>query len=273
MAMTNATKPYLQEVLRQTDADLAIVEQRLHGELRKKIADVRGRIRSFIVTDTVEQAETFDWQQQYAEAVTTLRRFGFAGDVVPAFEAIQGAFNAEKREAISGFREPALILVPNVSFEAKVRAIGASGIASRTCVNESVFGSVCKDEGQEQTTFWQPVVIESEQEMDTASFDDPSLTLRDRIDAVRGNCSAHVSGIDRDRYAILMMHALRKGKPIDCRTWTILDRDSALDGSTVPHGGWDVHRVRFDRCCVDDVSEGARFRFSVVGDVLGAQSL
>ena len=266
--------PEQQEMLRQALAQLGALK-RLQAESNARIGEgitgLEQRIRTLLASGNAESMETFDWQQQCAEAIATLQKFGFFESVTfPTPEAVQGAFSTEKQEAISRFRKPTLLLVPKVSFGELVRAIDASGLArNKTYVNEDVFGSLSKSTGKkEKATAVQPVVIEGMQEMDVAPGDDRSDTLGKRIAAVRENRGVHMSGADRDQYAMLQMRALKNGQTVDQKTWTILDGDKALEGNTVPYGDWFGDRVNFGYDPADYVDERARFRSSVGGGVL-----
>lgn len=219
-------------------------------------------------TDTPEAVKTFDWQKQYAEAVSVLRADGLAS-FEPTLEAVQKAFTPERQEAFALLRHPKLIFVPQISFAAKVRAINASGLApDDTFVNEDVFGAVPEEGDKEVASAVRPVVIEAQQEMDVAPFDDLDLPLKKRIATMRRKRSPNLGGTDRDSYAALQLHSLRQGNPVDQETWTMFDADEALEGNAVPHGDWYGDQVSFDGGHADSPGESARFRFSVGGDVL-----
>lgn len=240
------------------------------GELNGRVFSLRTTIERLMTTGTPETIGTFDWQQQYAESIATLRADGLC-TFEPTLALVLGAFSTKQQEAIPLLRHPKLLLVPQVSFAAKVRAINSSGLVRyATHVNEDVFGSlsVLEEGDKEVATALRPVVIEAQKEMDVAPYDNLNDVLKNRIDAVHKNRSAHVGGTDRDTYAALQLHALGQGNSVDRRTWTILDTDEALKGNIVPDVGLRDDQVIFSGNCADDQVGFARFRSSVMGDVL-----
>ena len=250
----------------RSDVEAAIVALQEIPEASERVLALIVRFQKMLVSGSVEAVEAFDWQKQYGAAVATLEKFGLGGGNLPTLEQIQGAFSVEKKAAISTLLEPKLLLVPNISFAAKVLVIDTSRLAPRkTYVSEGDFGSI-SDAAKEQATAWQPVVVEGMREMPIAANDDVNSTLGMRIDAAKKHRHPHAGGVDSNQYAVLQMDGLKNGAPVDCQTWTILDEDKALEDNVVPFGGWDDGRVGFGgnrAWCVDD---GARFRSSIGGD-------
>lgn len=272
--MTSATQGQLrvendQETLHQTLVDLEATED-LRDELNGKIRALRKTIQKLTTTiDGVEGRKKFDWQQQYDTAISHLRADALAS-FEPTLEAVEKVFTPEQKEAIALLRNPKLLFVPHVSFAAKIRAINERGFAPcNTYVNKRVFGSVSEEGKKEQASSVRPVIVETQHEMDLAAYDDTRVILKDRIATYKRNKSSKVCGIDRDTYALLQLHALRRGNPIDQETWTILDTDEVSEENTViPVGNWNDVQGTFGRYPAGLRCVSARFRSLVKGDVL-----
>ena len=64
------------------------------------------------------------------------------------------------------------------------------------------------------------------------------------------------------------MDGIRKGVPVDQKTWTILNGDKSLSTSRIPGAYWRDNQVRFFDDLPENCGDRARFRFSVGGEVL-----
>jgi hypothetical protein len=235
----------------------------------EKMRAVMEQVRPLMSGGNAESVNMFDFQKQYGEAVVTLEKFGFSTKNNPSLEQVKAVFSG-KEEAIASLKDPVLVLQDkSVSFREKIAALDKSKLTRmETYVNENFFnaGNSAESEREEGFQAW---LIEGVKEMNNASSDDLDETLGERIPSNRRHRSPDVQGMDRERYALLMMDALRKGEPIDQQTWTILDEDKALLGNLVPNAVWNRHgRVGFGRLLADRPWWRTRFRSSVGGDVI-----
>jgi|GEM_PF-5160853 len=257
--------------------DQISVLRSLHKQLEKAgvvqekvlqtLVSLQAKIGDALRSGSIDVAEGLDWKKQYDEAFATLEQFGLMTDSLPTMKQVQDAFSSEKMVAIASLKNPTLLLVPNVSFDALVGAIDQSGlVAIKTYVNEEkdVFGSIDRRTNKKPTAF-QPAFVEGSREMDKP--DDMRQTLGERIKNLKRE--KHIGGMDRDLYAMLQMTALRNKSPVDCETWTMLDGDKACKDDVVPGGGWygGDGQVYFDGRYAGNSFDRARFRSSVGGDV------
>ncbi|MBU1092749.1 hypothetical protein KJ836_03740 [Patescibacteria group bacterium] len=229
--------------------------------------------------DAAELVNKLELEAQYSERLNTLKHYGFLdesgeakeGNVkVPTYEEAMATFKPEELEIASNFQKPTLLLIPETSFEAKVKAMDAhkQGMQeNNTYVNE-IYSET--DSGSDKITGWRAAIVDGAQEMKAYEGDKLDLRFDKRIEARKATRKEGEKGMDRHRYALLMMEAIKNGNPVDKELYTLLDDDSALSDSNVPGANFypAVRRVRFYWYDPDGVSGDARFRSSVGGDVL-----
>jgi hypothetical protein len=173
---------------------------------------------------------------QYVERLGTLRHFGFLGEAgkaregeakIPSFKEAMKAITTEELEIARGFQKPTLIIRPEISMRAKIRAIDAnlpdngrtmSGSEAVTQVNESLTDI---DAGSETVTGWRSFIVDGAQEMEPYKGDPTHETFKDRISWGQAGFRLSESDIDPDTYLMLVMEAIKNGKPIDQNTYTI----------------------------------------------------
>jgi hypothetical protein len=249
---------------RLTKADLAFV-----GESKKMIE--------------FERFRQIELPEQYGKRLETLSFYGFLdekgatnkGDVpVPTLERAMAIFTPEMLRLASTFQEPTLLLVPETSFAAKVKAIDAKKTMEgqkETYVDDLHKGS---DSGTERITGWKVAIVDGANDMDPERMgDDVALKLRKRIENRKEARGPAEAGMDRHLYAMLMLEGIMKGEPTDRIAngyrYTLLEDDPANSASRVPHAYWDPddRRVFFLWSHPGGVNDDGRFRRSVGGDV------
>ncbi len=224
-----------------------------------------------------ELIEKLSLREQYATCLKTLSFYGFLGengeakkgDVPrPSFEKAIAVFTPEMLALAATFQEPTLLLVPETSFVAKVKAIDAHKAMKGQVDTYQTDLYKKSDSGSETITGWKAVIVDGAKEMPLKEDDDTELTFAERIK--NRKTKPGEKGMERHAYALLMMESLRKGEPIDKDTYTLLDDDPALSASGVPRAYWydDLRRVRFDAYGPGVVLGAARLRSVVGGDVV-----
>ncbi|MBU1018288.1 hypothetical protein KKA33_04655 [Patescibacteria group bacterium] len=233
---------------------------------------------------------------EYSERLNTLKHYGFLnklgevkeGDVAqPSFEKAMSVFKLEELEIASNFQNPIFLLIPETSFAVKVAALNAHKqdvLESDTYVNE-IYSKT--DSGSEKITGWRTVIVDGYVDKLCTTVSPPGWTigwrahrlnkgddfnskLVNRIKKRRKARKPCEKGMDRHRYALLMMEAVRNGNPVDKKFSTILDDDSVLLNSDVLIANfWYLSsRIDFGAYHPHDHNNLARFRSSVGGDVL-----
>ena len=232
--------------------------------------------------NSAELIKKLELEAQYGERLNTLKHYGFLsekgevkeGEVkAPTYEEAMATFKPEELEIASRFQKPTLLLIPETSFAAKVKAINAhkQGMQKNdTYVNE-IYSKT--DSGSDKITGWRAVIVDGAQEMESYEGDKLDLRFDKRIQARKAARKEGEKGMDRHRYALLMMEAIRNGNPVDKELYTLLDDDPALSDlsdSDVPSAyfGPSDRRVSFYWNRPVNVGGCARFRSSVGGDVL-----
>ncbi len=251
------------------------LEKTLEAEGDKPVADAEQTESA----DVAELVKKLNLETQYGKRLDTLKHYGFLnesgkvkeGDIAqPSFEKAMGTFKPEELEIASNFQKPTLLLIPETSFKAKVKAMDShkQGMQENDTYVHHIYGET--DSGSDKITGWRAVIVDGAQEMESYEGDKLDLRFDKRIEQRKAARKEGEKGMDRHRYALLMMEAIRNGNPIDKELYTLLDDDSALSDSRVPFARFSPRsrRVVFDWSKPDDVYDLARFRSSVVGDEL-----
>jgi len=216
---------------------------------------------------------------QYDERLETLKHYGFLsesgeakeGDIPPpSIEKAMSTFKLEELEIASHFQKPMLLLIPETSFAAKIKALDAhkQGMQGNDTYVNIIYTD--SDSGSAKITGWRVVIADGAQEMKTYEGDDLGARGGRRIENRKKARKPGEKGMDRHKYALLMMEAIRNGDPIDKEKYTLLDDDPALRDSRVPLANFhpDYREVNFNASNPGVVDDLARFRSSVGGDVL-----
>ena len=249
-------------------AELRKFNDRLDVALNPNVAKVR----------KIELVREMNLERQYMRCVDTVFMFGLLrnnpdsyGDAhLPLIEETLDSFTLDMLELAATFQEPTLLLVPETSFAAKVKAI--DNHRSMKSQSETYQADLYKksDSGSEKIAGWRAVIVDGAKEMELKEGDDVKQRFDKRIEARKAGRRPEEKGMDRHAYALLMMEYLRKGEPIDEDTYTLLDDDPAMSASDMPGVGWDYgsRQVAFGAGDPGSVNDHARFRSSVGGDVL-----
>ena len=268
--LTPEIESYIREHLEAVQQKLANNEP-VYDEDLEFIKEARLMIKRAVFVKKLEP--------QYDERLETLKYYGFLdkngkakkGDVPPpSVEKAMSAFKPEELEIASSFQKPTLLLIPETSFAAKVRALDThkQGIQKKdTYVHDNYTRT---DSGSHKITGWRAVIVDGAQEMEAYEGDNLDLIFDKRIKNRKTARKPGEKGMDRHRYALLMMEAIKNGDPVDKELYTLLDDDPALSDSYVPGARFlpDSRGVYFYVYHSDRVDGSARFRSSVGGDVL-----
>jgi hypothetical protein len=184
-------------------------------------------------------------------------------------------FTPEMLALARTFQEPTLLIVPETSFEAKVKAIDAKKTMEGQIGTYQPDLYKKTDTGSERIAGWRALIVDGAREMDLKPGDDKGKKFKDRLADRKDARKPGERGMERHAYALLMMEGLRRGDPIDQwkgdkGTYTLLDDDPALSASDVPHAYWDDddRQVFFDAYAPGVVHGDARLRSVVGGDVI-----
>jgi len=225
-------------------------------------------------------AEKLKLREQYGKKLETLAYFGFLGKngetkkgdaTHPSLEKALTSFTLTELEVAATFQEPTLLLVPETSFKAKVKAIDAHKNKGQADSHvDDIFTK--SDSGSDKVTGWRVVIVDGAKEMELKEGDDKEKQFDQRIKARKAARKPSEKGMERHTYALLMMEGLRRGEPIDRygsgkNTYTLLDDDPALSDSDVPDADWDANdrRVDFGTIRPGCIRNDARLRSSVGG--------
>ncbi len=239
-------------------------------------------LNSGISKSNVEKEKIFEslkFDEQYLDRLNTLSDFGFfevggsskEGDaLIPGMLEVFDSFTPEMLKLAVTFQEPTLLLVPECSFAAKVEAIDAHKFMEGQIDTYQDDLYKKSDSGSEKIAGWKAVIVDGAKEMKLKEGDDPNQRFDKRVEARKVARRPGEKGVERHAYVLLMMESLRKGEPTEMETYTLLDDDPALSASGVPDADWDDdnRQVHFGAYGPERVSDLARFRSSVGGDVL-----
>ena len=220
--------------------------------------------------------ESLKLEEGYAEVLDTQKVFQLlkAGEKAPDFGQVLRTFTPEMLTAAGDFQNPTLELTTKCrSFNDLITAM--DGHKSMDGQRDVYVDDLYKKHASQRPENWGAHIIETPTNVDVQDFDDTELILGERLKRFsKYKKAAKVGGMDRIKYAHVMMQALKEGRPIDDKLWTILDEDPALSDSLVPFALWDpfsdYRRVGFSWLHPGDVHGDFRFRRSVGGDVPNA---
>ena len=250
-------------------------------------------------TDVTEFIKQLNLEDQYDERLNTLKYFKFLtekgevreGDAaLPSCEKAMNTFTLEELKIASGYKKPTLLLIPEISFEAKIKAINAKKQPNEVIPDKVVYYSDSDDSDGWRSVIkgWRAVIVDGSKEMEVYDGDDIYKRFDIRIQMRKATRKPSEKGMDRHRYAMLKMEAIKDNKPINQNTTTILDDDPALDadgvlklgfdefsGFRVPDASWRGFHQNWCNSTCTDISEwgillhrNQRFRSSVGGNVL-----
>ena len=215
--------------------------------------------------------------QQFEDRLDTLKQFGFLtedgkakeGDVrPPSFEKAMNTFTPEELEIASHFQRPILLLIPETSLEAKVEALDSfKGNVQKYTRVPSEFKET--DSGSKKITGWRAVIIEGAREMEVYEDDNIKDKLKERLENRKAKKKdTFLKGMDRHKYIMLTMEAMKNGDLIDQNNWTILEDDEASKGFMIPGAHVFDDELVFISIHPESVIGHSRFRSSVGGNVL-----
>ena len=228
-------------------------------------------------------------ETQYGERLDTLKHYDFLNEngeanegnvVCPSFEKAMSTFKLKELKIASHFQKPTLLLIPETSFEAKIKALDThkQGMQENETHINKVYSET--DSGSDKITGWRAVIVDGAQRMEAYKSDNLDLRFDERIKNRKAARKPGEKGMDRHKYALLVMEIFKDSDPIDKKFYTLLDDDPVLlldddsalsdfgSGSGVPSASFNSHdhNVHFHWYGPDDVYDGMRFRSSVGGD-------
>ncbi len=226
-------------------------------------------------TDATELIKKLDLEPQYSERLKTLKYYGFLSQAkkcnirVPSFEEIMNTLKPNELEIASHFQKPTLLLIPEVSFSVMVDALDTRKLGKQehdTLVDEIYADS---DSGSDKITGWRAVIVDGAEKMEPYEDDYLNLEFGERIENRRELHKLGEKGMDRRKYALLIMEAIRSGKVKNEESMlTLLDDDPAMSSSDVLVAGFGIRRVEFIKSGHYYADKRIQFRSSVGGDVL-----
>jgi hypothetical protein len=229
-------------------------------------------------------------ETQYGERLDTLKHYDFLNEngeanegnaACPSFEKAMSTFKLKELKIASHFQKPTLLLIPETSFDAKIKALDThkQGMQENETRINKVYSET--DSGSDKITGWRAVIVDGAQEMEAYKGDSLDLRFDKRIKNRKAARKPGEKGMDRHKCALLMMEIFKDSDPIDKKFYTLLDDDPVLlldddpalsDFGTVVSGVPSAsfnshdHNVHFNWYGPNDVYNGARFRSSVGGD-------
>lgn len=230
--------------------------------------------------DVLQLAEALRLEEAYREALETHKDFQLlrAGQRVPSFNRIMSVFTPEMLTGAKKFQRPRLTLCTRGrSFEDLISAIDAHRFLPR----QGQVSVSCEPyrykyvNGAHELPNWRAYIVEGPEEIGVHDFDRVENIISTRLTRFAEYKKASgVTGMDRWRYAQLIMQVFRQGEPIDTDAWTMLDEEPGSRGSyTVLRAGcpvtWGGNTPHFDFDSACYRNDDNSFRRSVGGIVPG----
>jgi hypothetical protein len=188
-----------------------------------------------------KMVESLRLEDGYTDAMETQKCFQLlkAGEKTPYFDQVLNVFTPKMLTWAQKFQNPTLILrLKDRSFNDLISAMdGHKTMEEQGRVHVDEPYHEYADHKPDQ---WGAYIVDGEPEMETLFFDDTERTLNDRCKLyAEYKCVNGLSGMDRLKYAQLMMQSLKQGNPIDAEwTRTLLDEDPSFSITHAPNAFW-----------------------------------
>ena len=213
-------------------------------------------------------AGQLDFTGQYAAKPDMLRAADFLdeGEALPTLEEIMSTFTPEELEIAGEYEKPRLVLVPDNSFAAKVKALNACRHPMKKGDTYVHPGYEDSDSGPEEATGWRAFIVNGK----LLKANTPEAPMGERERKRKKTRKEHERGMERHTRAMLTLETMANGDPIDQAHCVILDDDPLLSDTHVPYAGFDTEseELSFYLGRATTIDNGTRFCSSVGGHVL-----
>lgn len=238
LRLVGATREEIEVILRRTDVTMMVE---------------RGEI-------SLEQAELLvALQKQYPQMVSTLEKYeliphgdnaSFSRGVPPSWEQIKSCLNAEALEKARKLEEPTLIIVPPMSRQDLVKTIDAHKVKGQHDTYTYQFDSDYLWSGGKQENearSWEVAIVTGVTEVpaDTSISGKVYKRAKAWVNKYAGQKLDTMN--DVRTYLTLMMRSLAQGKPIDEKSWTVLNAKNLQEKMFVSSGSWNADRIGLNR--------------------------
>jgi len=212
-------------------------------------------------------------EAQYPTMKASLERRKISTKGMPTWERIKKGLTPEVLDKALKHKEPALLLIPPTTRQSKVEAIDNN---PATCQKSPVRTYALSDNnlwngGKSQTEKkWRVSIVEGVEDVaqDNNIYDGKRTNYemsklwvekyeKEGLDVMN----------DADAYLILMMKRMDEGKPVDPKTYTVLNSKNLTKDAHVADGFWDHDQVNLNGGNPDSVRAVLRLRGSVGVDV------
>jgi hypothetical protein len=216
--------------------------------------------------------------QKYGKAVDAQKSFGLPrpGDTIPDFDQVLDTFTPRMlATVVTRIHDGSSLILQTKGrsfFELTDALDGNKDMPHQGPTH--IHSDYRTDSPLQEPEGWSAFLVSGGRRTWGYSFDNPQKSLEDRIESSEVFKKAtHLKGMDRWKYAHLMLQSLDQGTPIDSEYWTILDEDPLTQvnrpDNRLAAAKWDPfeRRALFERVCPDYQSNDFRFRYSVGGIV------
>ena len=250
----------LRDLVKNERVSMKEVDQILNGlrAMAGERARFASRVELFVEqTEQTKQTELLTkLEAQYPTMKATLESYKISTKDMPAWEQVRKGLTPEVFDKALKLAEPTLLLVPPTTLQSKVEAINPAKDQNDTYTytyelenNDLWNGGKKKIENK-----WRVAIVEGVQEVaqDAKIYDDKK-TNYEMIKAWVKKYEEQGLDVmnDADAYLILIMKGLAEGKPVDLKTFTVLNGKNLTESSRVAWGGWRGVNVRLGRKEVD----------------------
>jgi len=179
--------------------------------------------------DTKKLVELLKLEEGYDGAVETQKVFQLlrSGESIPDISSVLGVFTPEMLLTAQSFQKPTLTLTTKGrSFNDLVSAM--DGHKTISGQNDASVDVLFSQYAKRKQKYWGAHIIEGPFEIETSDFDNVDRLLKERFkNFENAKKVGGFSGIDRWKYAHLMMQALTNKGTLDTELCTLLNEDPA----------------------------------------------
>lgn len=224
--------------------------------------------------ELAEQAELLkNLEVQYPAMKSALERYAISTEGMPSWEQVKQGLTPEVLNKALKLEKPSLLLIPPTTRPSKVEAIDrhpAEGQERNTHTYEMDDDNLWNGGEAETDKKWRVSIVEGVEdvEQDLEIYDGRKTNYEMTKEWV---AKLEARGLDvmndADTYLTLMMKGLVEGKPVDQKTFTVLNGKNLKKGALVALGRWSVDRFLLVSDLPHISSINLRLRGSVGVDV------
>jgi len=215
----------------------------------------------------LEQAELLKTlESQHPQMRAALERVKISTEGIPSWEAVKAGLTPEVLDKALKMEQPTLLMVPPTTRQSKVEASNknpAQGQKHDTYIYELKSNDLWNGGRAKTENRWRVAIAEGTEDV----MPDPQITDGEKTNYQMAKAYVEKyakDGLDvindADTYLSLMLKALAEGKPVDPKSFTVLNAKNVAETSYLARGFWNGDLVNLDHTLPGDSNDRLRLR-------------